>query len=47
MNVVKRSERVAKGARNLYEEENGKIVVSIENTLNYKYINEVKKIENK
>ena len=47
MNVAKRGGRVAKGARDLYEEETGKIAVSRENTLNYKYIDEVKKIENK
>ena len=47
MNVAKRGGRVAKGARDLYEEETGKTAVSRENTLNYKYIDEVKKIENK
>ena len=44
--VAHRGGQVAKGARVLYEEETGKNAVSKENTLNYKYIDEVKEIVN-
>ena len=44
--VAHRGGRIAKGARVLYEEETGKNAVSKENTLNYKYIDEVKEIVN-
>lgn len=44
--VAHRGGQVAKGARVLYEEETGKSAVSKENTLNYKYIDEVKEIVN-
>ena len=47
MSVAKRGGNVAKGARNLYEKETKKSAISKENNLNYKYIDEVKKIENK
>ena len=47
INVAKRGGRVAKGARDLYEEETRKSAVSKENTLNYKYIDEINEIENK
>ena len=47
INVAKRGGRVAKGARDLYEEETKKSAVSKENTLNYKYIDEINEIENK
>ena len=47
MSVAKRGGRVAKGARELYEKETCKIAISSENSLNYKYIEENKKIDNK
>ena len=47
INVAKRGGRVAKGARDLYEEETRKSAISKENTLNYKYIDEINEIENK
>lgn len=47
INVAKRGGRVTKGARDLYEEETKKSAVSKENTLNYKYIDEIKETENK
>ncbi len=45
MKVAKRGGKVAKGARDLYEEETKKSVLSKSNSLNYRYIDEVKKIE--
>ena len=45
MKVAKRGGKVAKGARDLYEEETKKSVLSKFNSLNYRYIDEVKKIE--
>ncbi|MBR1386506.1 MAG: phage antirepressor protein [Bacilli bacterium] len=45
--VAKRGGTVAKSARDSYEKETKRPAVSKENNLNYKYINEVKKIENK
>ena len=46
MKVAKRGEKVAKGARDLYEKETKKSVLSKSNSLNYRYIDEIKKIEN-
>lgn len=45
--VAKRGGTVAKSARDSYEKETKRSAISKENNLNYKYINEVKKIENK
>ena len=45
--VAKRGGTVAKSARDSYEKETKRPAISKENNLNYKYINEVKKIENK
>ena len=45
--VAKRGSRVAKGARDLYEEETKKSAISNSNALNYKYIDESEKILNK
>ena len=49
MKVASRGGRVAKGARDLYEEETKKSAISKDNSLNYEYINidEIKEIENK
>ncbi len=47
MSVAKRGGKVAKGARELYEKETKKSAISKNNALNYKYIDENKKIENK
>lgn len=47
MEVAKRGGSVAKGARDLYEKETKKSAISNKNALNYKYIDEVKKIESK
>ena len=47
MSVAKRGGKVARGARNLYEKETNKSAISKNNALNYKYIDENKKIENK
>ena len=47
MSVAKRGGKVAKDARDSYEKETKRPAISKENNLNYKYINEVKKIENK
>ena len=47
LNVAKRGGEVAKGAKDLYEKETKKSAISKSNSLNYKYIEEVKKIENK
>lgn len=43
--VAKRGGSVAKGARDLYEKETKKSAISNNNNLNYKYIDENKKIE--
>ena len=45
MSVAKRGGKVAKGARELYEKETKKSAISNNNALNYKYINDNKKIE--
>lgn len=45
MNVAKRGGGVAKGARDLYEKETKRKAISDKNTLNYKYIDDVKEIE--
>lgn len=46
LKVASRGGRVAKGARDLYEKETKKSAVSNQNALNYKYIDEIKEIEN-
>ena len=45
--VAKRGGSVAKGARALYEKETKKLAITQNNNLNYQYIDENKKIENK
>lgn len=47
LNVAKRGGGVAKGAKDLYEKETKKSAIYKINSLNYKYIDEVKQIENK
>lgn len=47
MSVAKRGGNVAKGTRELYEKETNKSALSKENSLNYKYIDGNKKIDNK
>lgn len=47
LNVAKRGGGVAKGAKDLYEKETKRSALSKNNALNYKYIDEVKKIESK
>lgn len=47
LNVAKRGGGVAKGAKDLYEKETKKSAISKSNSLNYKYIDEQKQIENK
>ena len=47
MSVAKRGGKVAKGARELYEKETNKSAISKENALNYKYIDDNNRIENK
>lgn len=47
LDVAKRGGGVAKGAKDLYEKETKKSAISKSNSLNYKYINEVKQIDNK
>ena len=47
LNVAKRGGGVAKGAKDLYEKETKKSAISKSNSLNYKYIEETKQIENK
>ena len=47
LNVAKRGGGVAKGAKDLYEKETKKSAISKSNSLNYQYINESKKIEEK
>ena len=45
MRVAKRGGKVAKGARELYEKETKKSAISKDNALNYKYIDDNKKLE--
>lgn len=47
MKVAKRGGGVAKGARDLYEKETKKSALSKLNSLDYKYIDEAKKIDKK
>ena len=47
LNVAKRGGGVAKGAKDLYEKETKKSVISKSNSLNYKYIDNEKLIEEK
>ena len=47
MNVAKRGGKVAKDARESYEKATKNSAISNKNTLNYKYIDENTKIENK
>ena len=47
LKVAKRGGGVAKGAKDLYEKETKKSAISKSNSLNYKYIDEVKQIDNK
>lgn len=47
LKVAKRGGGVAKGAKDLYEKETKKSAISKSNSLNYKYIDEAKQIENK
>lgn len=45
LSVAKRGGKVAKGARDLYEQETKKTAISNKNTLNYKYIDDREMIE--
>ena len=47
LNVAKRGGGVAKGAKDLYEKETKRSAISKSNSLDYKYIEEIKQIENK
>ena len=47
MSVAKRGGKVAKGARELYEKETKKNAISRNNALDYKYIDDNNKLENK
>lgn len=47
LDVAKRGGSIAKGTRMLYEKETKKSAISKNNSLNYEYINDVKKIETK
>ncbi len=47
LNVAKRGGGVAKGAKDLYEKETKKSAISKSNSLDYKYIDNVKQIESK
>ena len=47
MSVAKRGGKVAKGARELYEKETKKTAISKDNALDYKYIDDNNKLENK
>ena len=47
LKVAKRGGSIAKGTRTLYEKETKKSAISKNNSLNYKYINDVEKIETK
>lgn len=47
LNVAKRGGGVAKGAKVLYEKETKKSAISKSNSLDYKYIDDIKQIENK
>ena len=46
LKVAARGGGVAKGARDLYEKETNKSAISKTNSLNYEYIDDIKKIEN-
>ena len=46
LKVASRGGSVAKGARDLYEKETKKSAISNKNALNYKYVDEVKQIDN-
>lgn len=47
LKVASRGGSVAKGARDLYEKETKRSAISKENALNYKYIDDIKKLESK
>ena len=47
LKVAKRGGGVAKGAKDLYEKETKKSAISKSNALNYKYVEEVKQLEQK
>ncbi len=47
LKIAKRGGGVAKGAKDLYEKETKKSAISKSNSLNYKYIDEVKQIDDK
>lgn len=47
LNVAKRGGGVAKGAKDFYEKETKKSAISKSNSLNYKYIDEQKQIDNR
>ena len=47
MKVAKRGRGVAKGAKDLYEKETKKSAISKSNRLSYKYIDEIKQMEDK
>lgn len=47
LKVAARGGSVAKGARDLYEKETKRKAISDKNALNYKYVDEIKKIESK
>ena len=47
LKVAKRGGRVAKGAKDLYEKETKKSAISKSNRLSYKYIDEIKQMEDK
>ena len=47
MSAAKRGGKVAKGARELYEKETKKSAISRDNSLDYKYIDDNNKLENK
>lgn len=46
LSVAKRGGGVAKGARDLYEKETKKSAISNQNSLNYKYMEDIKQIKN-
>ncbi len=47
LKVAKRGGGVAKGAKDLYEKETKKSAISKSNRLSYKYIDEIKQMEDK
>ena len=47
LNVAKRGGGVAKGAKDLYEKETKKSAISKSNSLDYRYIDDIKRIESK